>query len=581
MADANRRRNSGLRALALLLGIPFLLLVGVGVAAYFTMGQGTEVEEGSTLEIVLDGPYTDGPVVAPFAELGIGGGGNSLWSLRRALRKAATDDAINAVLMTIRTPQMGFAQRQELTAELERFRETSKKPVHALIVTDLIDDGTYYLATGASKIWVTPGAWWAVNGLQADVEFYRGTLDKLKIEPEVIMFKEFKSAGETFMNNEMSDSMREATTMLLEDIYELWLADVAERRSMDRDTLAGFVDMGTMSGKRAVEHGLADELAYRDQVVDAIELEAGVEEFKRITVGKYLGATKADDISGDRIAVVFGDGPIVSAAADDNPFGMGGGTLYGPNVAADIRKAAKHDDVKAIVFRINSPGGAIVGSDLVWREIERAQEKGKPVIVSMGNVAASGGYWVSMGSDAIVANPGTITGSIGVVFTKFNIDGFYEMIGANVDTIRLGENAGVFSPFSSFDEAQRENVTQLMEDSYTQFVSKVAEGRGKSFDEVEPLAHGRVWSGTAALERGLIDELGGLDRAIALAAEHAEMGTEEPTVQVFPPAKDFFEQLIEDLGNARVEQPTFDLETFVRELGEAKVQVLAPSIRIH
>lgn len=575
------KRSHGSRGLLILLGITLLGFVALVVGAYVVFNRSDSVEEGSTLEITLDGGYTDGPVVNPLAELGLGGGNtNSLWDLRAALRRAATDDAINGVLLTIRSPQMGFAQRQELVAELERFREVGKKPVHALIVTDMVTDGTYYLASGASKIWVSPGAWWVVNGLQADIEFYRGTLDKLKIEPDVIMFKEYKSAGETFLNTEMSEAMREATTTLLQDVFDLWLDDVAARRSMDRSALVDAVNLGTMPGARAVEVGLADELGYRDQVVDAIELEAGVEEFNGITVGKYMGKNRRPDVSGDRIAVVFGDGPIVSAAGDDGPFSMGGGTLFGPTVAKHIRKAAEHDDVKAIVFRINSPGGAIVGSDLIWREIERAQEAGKPVVVSMGSVAASGGYWVSMGADAIVANSGTITGSIGVVFTKFNIDGFYEMLGANVDSITLGENAGVFSAFEGLDEAQRENVTALMESSYTQFVSKVAEGRGSTFDEIEPLAHGRVWSGTAALKNGLIDEIGGIDRAIALAAEKAELVADDPTVQVFPPKKEFFEQLIEDLQG--VETPAdFDLEAFVREIGAPRIQALAPSIHIH
>lgn len=580
MAEQQKRRSSsGLVVVLILIGITVLGFGAAVVGGYMMLNPTTRVDEGTALEIVLDGPYSDGPVAVPF-DFGFGGGGKSLWDVRQALRKAASDDKISGVMLVVRNPQIGFGQRQELAAEIQRYREASKKPVHALVQTDMVDDGNYYLAAAASKVWVTPEAWWVVNGFQADVEFYRGTLDKLKIQPDVIMFKEYKSAGETFLNNEMSEPMREALTALLGDVYELWLDEVSAWRSMERPKLAEAVDRGTMTGEQALELGLADELGYIDQVMEALRVESGAEEYQRIGVGKYLGDKRHQKVSGDRVALVFGDGPIVSAPGDDNPFSMGGGAIYGPTVAKHLRDAADNDEVKAIVFRVNSPGGSAVGSDLIWREIERAQEKGKPVVVSMGSVAASGGYWVSMGSDAIVAESATITGSIGVVFTKFNIDGFYEMIGANVDSIALGENAGVFSSFQSFTEEQRETVVAMLDDTYGNFVQKVADGRGKSFDEIEPLAHGRVWTGKRAKDLGLIDEIGGIDRALALAAEKAEMGVEdEPTVEIYPKQKDFFEQLLEDGLNAR--QPTFDVEAFVREVGAPKVQALAPDIRIY
>ena len=579
MAQQNNRRGAGWVLLGLV-AVGLVLTIGAVAAVYFLNAE-PSLEEGTVLEITLDGEYRDGPAPDPFAELGFGPTTTSLWDVRQALRKAADDDNIVGVLVTIRSPSIGMGQRQELVEEFVRYREESGKPVHALIQTDLITDGNYYLATGASKIWVTPEAWWVVNGFQADVSFWRGTLDKLKVQPDVIMFKEYKSAGESFGNYEMSEAMRESLTDVLGDIYGAWLDDVASRRTLERDQLESYVNEGTLTGARAREVGLADELGYRDQVQEALKLEAGTEEYEKIGLRKYLERGDRSPAKGERIALVFAEGPIVSAPGGGSPFGMSSATIYGPAIAKEIRKAAEDDDVKAVVFRVNSPGGSAVGSDLIWREIERAQEKGKPVVVSMASVAGSGGYWVAMGADAIVAQPMTITGSIGVVFTKLNIKGFYEWIGAHVDTVTFSENAGLFSEFESFTEEQRAKVVESIGATYENFVRKVAEGRGKSFDETEPLAHGRIWSGKDALGHGLVDELGGLDVAIRLAAEEAGLDSEVPTIEVFPKQKDFFEQLLEGEFNVVAAPPSVDVEAWLREVSAPKVQALAPTIRVY
>ena len=584
MAD-RKNQGSGIRVLVGLMVVGVVLTI-LAVAAVFALVDNTpSVDEGTVLEIVVDGAWSDAPVPDnPFAELGFGGGpSNSVWDVRRALREAASDDRIVGAFVTIRTPSMGFATRQVLVKELERFREQGSKPVHVLLASDFVDDNAYYLATGGSKIWATPEAWWMVNGLQADAEFYRGTLDKLEVKPEVIMFKEYKSAGETFRSYEMSEPMREALTAYLTDIFDVWVRDVAARRTMEPARVREAVDRGMLTGPAAVEVGFADELGYRDQVLDAFATEAGVDEVERMGLGKYLQGVEKRAVSGDRVAVIFANGIIVSAPGSDNPF-AGSGMIHGPTVAEHIRKAAENDDVKAIVFRVNSPGGSAVGSDLIWRAIEQAQEAGKPVVVSMGDVAASGGYWVSMGSDAILAESGTITGSIGVVFTKLNLEGLWNLAGAQIDSVRLSENAGLTSPFESFTEEQYAQVEATIGSTYQSFVTKVAEGRGKEFGAIEPLAHGRVWSAEDALENGLVDAIGGLDDAIALAAEKADMGTEEPPFEVLPKQKDFFEQLMEgELGNVQQPLPLTraQLEAWVREVSLPKVQALAPTIRIH
>lgn len=576
MAEARRQGVWKVLLVLITLGIGGSLAACAGIWAL--LDDQEQLQAGTVLEIVLDGSYTEGPTADPLISLGIGAEDTSLWDLRRALLSAADDDRIAGVLLTIRSPGLGLAQSQELTEALIRYREQSGRPVHALIQTDLVDDGSYYLATGASKIWATPEAWWLVNGLHADVVFWRGTLDKLKVQADVIMFKEHKSAGEPFKNYEMSESMRESLSAVLTDAWDHWLDAVSERRSFDRQRLSELVDEGTITGARALSVGLIDARGYRDEVIAELQPDDGPGDHDPISPSDYLSMLDTPKIEGDRIAVVFGEGPIASGEPDNNPFG-GSGMIYGPALASSIREVVEDEHVKAIVFRVNSPGGSAVGSDLVWRELERAQEAGLPVVVSMSSVAGSGGYWIAMGADAIVAQPTTITGSIGVVFTKLNLSGLYELAGANVDSLSLSANSDLLSPYASLSEEQLTAVTQTIEATYLSFVDKVAQGRGMDPQAVEPLAHGRIWSGTDALDNGLIDELGGLDVAVRLAAERAGLGP-DPQLAVYPEPKDFLQQLLE--GELSVSsQPTPEqLQAWLRELSAPQIQARMPSIEL-
>ncbi len=575
---AKEQRTSSARVIGALVAVSLLgVAASIGAVAWLVSGQ-DEVEQGTVLELTIDGSFTEGPAADPLAELGLGGGGTDLWTIRRALRHATTDDAVAGVLVTVRTPALGMAQSHELVTELARFRDEGGKPVHVLLQTDLIDDGNYYVAAAGTKVWATPEAWWTVNGMQADVTFWRGTLEKLHVEPDVVMFKEYKSAGEAFANKEMSEPMREALTDVLGDVQDLWLSEVSTRRGIDREALQQVVNRGTITGPLAKEVGLVDELGFLDQVQDELKAAAGAEQYQGLAIGKY--AKKLPEPQGEhRVAVVFGEGPIVSAAADESPFASGG-AIHGPKVAEAIRKAAEDEDIDAIVFRVNSPGGSAVGSDLIWREIERAQEKGKPVVVSMSSVAGSGGYWVAMGADAIVAQPMTITGSIGVVFTKMNLRGLYEWAGANVESISFAENSDLLSPYSSLDESQREQIVASIGATYEDFVRKVAEGRGKTFDETEPLAHGRIYSGRDALEIGLVDALGGIDEAVGLASEKAGFAPSDAALVVYPEPKDFFQMLIEgELSEVRVGSPApAEIERWLRQAATPRVQARMPDV---
>ena len=543
------------------------------------------LEPGTMLTLTLNGGLSEGPGFDLMAEL-TGQKSLSLWDVRQTLRAANDDDAIGGLLLDVKDAQLGSAALDELADELERF----DKPVHALIQTDLIEEPELSATMGADKVWVNPETMWLVNGVQVDVTFLRGVFDKIHVKPEWIMFKEYKSAGEPYQNHEMSDAMREALTDVIGDLQDHLVSSWIERRGIDRAKLEAAMARGIFHGEDAKDAGLVDELGYVDQVRDALMAEAGADEWNAMSLGAYAGRlAKEDKVSGlmpkddesaePKIAVVFGEGPIVAASSGD-PWDTDA-KIYGPKIAADIRDAREDDDVKAIVFRVNSPGGSAVGSDLIWREIELAQEAGKPVVVSMGDLAGSGGYWVSMGADAIVARPGTITGSIGVVFGKFDLSGLYEWAGANVESMAFAPNSDVLSPYRSMSDDQRASIERTIEHLYEHFKAKVADGRGIAIAEMEEKAKGRIWSGKDAVGKGLVDELGGLDTAIALAREKAGV-SDDIEVVAWPAPKPLLEQILE--GELGVQTPELgaeaQLEALFRDLEEPRIWAIMPDFRL-
>ncbi len=574
-------------ALALLVVVAVIVfMIGVFGAARSMTGSGQtfSIASGSVLEIPLSGPLSQAP---PTVELGPLFGGNppSLWGVRRALLEAAEDNDISAVLLRISGAGLGWATAEEILGLLDDFRETGK-PVHALLRSDMISDLDYFLATGADRIWVTPYAGVLVNGLASQPQFYRGSLDKLRIEPQVIMFKEYKSAGESYNNYEMSPYFRESIEGLLETFSGRFSERVTARRGVSAAALEEFLAKGVTSTADMKASGLVDERGFLDQVHDALSDEID-SRYEGVGLDDYLRSLGPESRSGrDRIAVVFGEGQIVTQAVEGPslPF-FGSVGFSGPIVARNIREAAEDSRTRAIVFRVDSPGGAVVGSNLVLHEIQRAQANGIPVIISMADYAASGGYWVSMSADAIVAQPSTVTGSIGVVFTKFNLDGFYEWLGTNTATVTTDENATIFA-FTAWDEDDREAVVRWMDSSYSGFTEGVAEGRGMPLEKVQKIAKGRVWSGIQALGNGLVDELGGFDRAVEIAVEKAGIDG-RPSLVVYPRPKTFFEQVMDAqmvaAPVAALRDTPLSLEglvEFVEGFAEPRVEARAPDLNI-
>ncbi len=581
MSDKPRRRSKVLWVLLLLVLVVICAPVALGVGAYLLLQTDEAAAEGTVLELRLGADLAQGPERDPFALL-TGESTGSFWALRRGLRRAARDASIAAVLLEVSNVAMDQATLSEVVAELERV-EAAGKPVHVLLGGDLVGDGEFALASAGTHVWVLPETMWLVNGFSATVTFWRGTLEKLHVEPEVLMFREYKSAGEPYSRREMSPYFREALEDVVGDLQDLYVEGVVTRRGLDRAAFETLMSRGIFTGPEALEAGLVDELGYLDQVREALREVAGTDEYEGLGLSRYLeggGGTLELPEDAPQIALVFGEGPIVASSGSSGLFGDSE-LFAGPEVAEAIRDAAEDDDVQAIVFRVDSPGGSAVGSDLVWREIQRAREAGKPVVVSMAGVAGSGGYWVAMGADAIVAHPNTITGSIGVVFSKMNVRGFYEWIGANVETIDFAENAGVMSGVSSLTEPQRAALVATLEHLYGRFKAKVAEGRSLELERVEELARGRIWSGRDALENGLVDGLGGLDVALGLARERAGIEGEAQVV-LFPEEKDPIEQLIEDLLDVGVPgglDPA-TVEAWVEDQRRPRLEARMPAIEV-
>ncbi len=560
MTEARKRRT----LLWVFLGLLALSLVGffviIGIVASL-LGRQVQVADKGILEVELGGTLAEGPSRNPFEDLAERFGGKKkqhLWNLRRALEQAADDDRVHGLRIDIDGGVGGMGAAEEILELVADFRK-SGKPVYTYLSGDFAGNLAYFLATAGDEIWLSPEAGLMVDGFRFEVSFWRGTLDKLHIEPHFIMYKEYKSAGEPYSRYEMSRYFREHLTAVGQDMEDRLVSVIAERRKLDPEQVAATIDKGLMTATEALEAGWVDRLGYRDELEKSLAAAGHLEAYEGIPLAGYLKQLHADKIEGDRIAVVFAEGPIVSKDASS---AFDTSKIFAPRTAKAIRDAAEDDHVKAIVLRVNSPGGSAVGSDFIWRAIKKAQGEGKPVVVSMSSVAGSGGYWISMAADKIVAQPTTITGSIGVVFGKFNFRGLYEWIGAHVSDVTLARNADLMSMFEPLKPEHEARFRAWMDEVYGHFKEKVAEGRGLDVAAVEKIAKGRIWSGEDAKDIGLVDAIGGLSEALRLAREAAGVPATTPA-QAYPRPKDFFEMLAE--GDFATESaPVSLVRTFLR-----------------
>ena len=475
-----------------------------------------------------------------------------------AIDAAAKDSHIAGLVVRIAPLETGWGKLEEIRSHLLAFRK-SGKPSICYLGYDGIGNPEYYLASACQQIWLVPTAPVSIRGMMAEALFFRGTLDKLKVVPEFYHIAEYKTAGNTFTEKQFTPAHKEEVEGLLHSIYDLYLNDASKARGMDRAQFEALLNRGPFSSSDAVTNKIVDRLGYWDQLQDYFKGRA--QGWNPVSLNRYRSSISNDGTA--NIAVVHASGLIVSG--DSGSTSGGGSVMGGDSVAADLRTARKDHSIKAIVLRVDSGGGSVVGSEVIRREVELANQV-KPVVVSMSDVAASGGYWIAAPARKIVADPGTITGSIGVLIGKFNVSGLYALLGMSTDSVATSDNATMFSAQQNFTPAQRAYIQKSLNDTYADFTKGVAQGRKMTVEAVDKIGKGRVWSGVQAKEIGLVDELGGLDRAIEIAKQLSNIPAGESVHIVrYPEEKSFFEQFLQRQKDNNMSESQF-LESMINHI---------------
>ena len=511
-----------------------VILVVLGITIY--LAAAGRIASHSVLVIDLTGPIEE---LKPTGVLGTLFGGDIvvLHQVLDAVDAAKTDSRVDGLLVKIYNPEARWGKLQEIRQHLLDFR-ASGKPSICLLSGDINPNRDYYTATACEQVWLVPTAPLTVTGLMTQSVFYRGLFDKLKIVPEFYHIAEYKTFANQYMEKKYTPAHREMAESLLTSTYSQFVGDMAAARKLDRAKVEALVGQGPLDSKEALDAKLVDRLGYYDEVQKFFRDRTG--EWKPVELARYVKQIK--NTGSYKIAVVVAAGDILVGQSDWTP--TSGFLMGSDTVAADLRRAREDSSIKAIVFRVDSPGGSAVGSDIIGREVLLAAKE-KPVVVSMSDLAASGGYWISMAGTKILADAGTLTGSIGVVLGKFNLSGLYDMIGYTADQVQTSDNASLFSERQNFTPVQRERIQAMMNTLYQQFCKGVADGRHMKGERVNEIGRGRVWTGAQGKDLGLVDEIGGLTRAISVARGLANVPTGARVELVyFPREKPFLESLL-------------------------------------
>ena len=456
-----------------------------------------------------------------------------LWA---SLREAAHDHRIKAIVLQPHGLLVGWGKLQEIHEELLDFKK-SGKPVYAF----LQGAGTkeYYLASAADRIYMSPDDILNVKGLLLEAMYFKNTLDKVGVNVQVDHVGKYKDAGDVFTRTDMSPETREVLNQVLDQLYGDFCFTVAQGRHKTADQIRSLVDSGPFLGTEAKANGLVDQLGYEDQVYSDLKKKVGVSDLNKTYMKSYYRAVPA---RGDRIAMIVGQGDIVRSEPNS---GLGTTSVIASAALAKVIRQVRNDSsIKGVILRVDSPGGDSVASDDLLHEL-KLLSAAKPLVISMSDVAASGGYFISMTGDPIIAYPDTITGSIGVLYVKPNISSLYGKLGIGETTLMRGKFADIDSISSPLSDAEQQKLHQSIQATYKSFVSKVAAARRKTYDQIDAIAQGRVWMGTQARENGLIDQLGGLDSAVSLIRQRAKLaGTGETDLVVYPPKRSLFDILM-------------------------------------
>lgn len=503
------------------------------------------VEENSVLHLQLDAQILEMQEENPLAGLPLPGAGVrkiGLMQLKQVIAHAKDNDHIRGIYLEASYPVTGFSSLQEIRESLIDFRESGK---WVIAYDEVMSEAAYYLASAADEIYLYPQGEVEFNGLAVSISFYKKLFDKLEIHPQIFRVGEFKSAVEPFLMEEMSRENRLQLTELANGIYEYMLTGIAASRNIGRERLKAISDqMLVRNARTAVEFGLVDSLLYRDEFHAVLRNKLDISEDTDLTFvdyHRYRKSFSTNKQSDNEIAVIVADGAIMPGDGDQNDQVIGAEKFI-----KEIREAREDDDIKAIVMRINSPGGEYKASDMMWREIQLATRE-KPVIASMSDYAASGGYYLAMVCDTIVAQPHTITGSIGIFGIMFDLSDFLgEKIGITFDEVRTGEYGDTYTVTRPLTEAEKRIIQHNLEEYYETFTTKAAEGRDVAHAQIQQVASGRVWTGAQAKDRNLVDVLGGFNDAVRIAAESAGV-QDDYKVRFYPEPKNFLEEWLSNL----------------------------------
>jgi protease-4 len=539
----------GVRFVLIFIGLAVMVSAGGLALMLLMVSRGPSVPSTATLVLRPGGEIQE---VVPNDVFGLIGGRstNTVRAFVEGLEKAKRDPRIKTVLLMPSTLSLPYwAKVQELRDAVIDFKK-SKKTVVAFL--EYGGDREYYLASAADKVYLLPTSSLDLTGVASYEIFLRGTLDKIGAVPDFVHVGEYKTAVNQMTEKGFTPAHREMSESLNRDMYDQLIRGIADARRKRVEDVRALIDQGPFVPEDALRHGFVDELAYEDQLDDrAPELRSGSRETRRIEGTDYhrIRAESVGFRPRSRIAVIYAAGTIVSGQSTFDP--LNGAVVGSDSLVKEIREVRDDSSVKAIILRVDSPGGSSVASDVIWRElmITRDKNPSRPLIASMSDLAASGGYYISMPAHVIVAQPATLTGSIGVYWGKFDVRGTLNKIGVTTETVTSGENADIYSPFDTLTPAQRARLQDQIQGFYENFVEKAAESRKTTPETIDAVAQGRVWTGRQARERGLVDALGGLDVAIRIAKERAKIpANEDVELVTYPARRSLFETLTGQFG---------------------------------
>ena len=539
-----------------------LMVIGMFIGGYWLYRQFTYVPElkpDTVLAINLDGMVLDVPSNPPIVQRVLAEDVQTRQGVVNNIRKATYDPRIIGIFLNIKNYGMFDETALEIRDELLKFKQAGKK-IFAYI--EVAMKRCYLLASPAHKIYMPAPGDVYMRGWRAEIPFYKDMFDKIGMTPEFIYIGKYKTAPQIFTMNHISDEYREIMNDLLDAYSQDYVTQIATVRNIPEEKVQIWIDDALYPATEALKAGMIDELMFEDEVEQHIQVElglaanleeAGEKELNTINNAQYARI----DVdapwlhkTGEKIAVVYAQGSITSGKAPSSPYN---GIITAENMSKLLAKLGEDEEIKGIILRVDSGGGGARASTLIWNAVRKAQEK-KPVVVSMVGAAASGGYMISAPASSIVAYPLTITGSIGIFGGKFSMEGLHEFIGLNVEIIQRGKNASLFTSARSWTESERERYRFLIQDGYEDFIQKVAEGRGMSAAEVDKIAQGRVWTGEQALEIGLVDHLGGMEKAIAVVKDEVGIAAEEDVQLVeYPRIENPFDFFLQRLRETHID----------------------------